>query len=262
MTTNPELLRIEREIPKCPLFADCAAHAGQRLELSRIAAGDPRRGTHDARILIVTEAPDRRSGQGRAYQGGTGTRIMRMFLRQDYRIALDYPDYGRGGVPSFLQNNKIYQTSAVKCVLRGATTALGERVVTNCRGKFLDMQIAQLPQLELILPMGRLAAASVLHRHLEDVDLDRIIGRRGIGIQVSDRYYAKTIIVLPHPSGTNRAFNPPVFDASDGPAMSRRKRAFLRALLAVRLKLGAMEYALRSLPDIDQLGPLDTVESV
>src|SRR3989337_3202124 len=134
------LLQIERQIPVCPDFSDCSTHAGQPIELSRIAARDPMRGVHDARILVVTQSPDRRSAARGAYRGGTGTRIMKIFLRPEYRIAADYPDYGRAGVPSFLSSMRIYQTSAVKCIVGGIPDALGERVIHNCRRRFLDAQ--------------------------------------------------------------------------------------------------------------------------
>lgn len=257
MTFNPELLRLEREIPTCNLFSDCADHAGQKIELSNIAAGDPRRGTHDARILVVTEAPDRRSGMGVAYRGGTGTRIMRMFLRPAYGICLDYEDYGREGVPGFLREMGIYQTSSVKCVLHGSPATLGVRVVKNCRQKFLDVQVSHLQSLELILPMGSLAISSILRRPLETLDYGTIIGRSGRGIFQSDRRYGKTIVALPHPSGVNRSFNPPIQRIGDSPNVARRKQGFARALHAVRAKLELMGYPLRDLSRTDWSGPLD-----
>jgi uracil-DNA glycosylase len=257
LTFNPELLRLEREIPTCNLFYDCADHAGQIIELSNIAAGDTRRGTHDARILIVTEAPDTRSAKGVAYRGGTGTRIMRMFLRPEYGISVDYEDYGNEGVPGFLKDQRIYQTSAVKCVLHGIPANLGERVVSNCRQKFLDVQIAHLTSLELILPMGRLAISSVLRRPLDTLDYESIISRSGRGILQSDRRYGKTVVALPHPSGMNRSFNPPILRNGDSASVARRKQSFARALSAVRAKLVAMGYSVRSLPRTDRFGPLD-----
>jgi len=107
---NPEVIQLEGQIRKCDLFESCLAAAGQPIELSQIGAGDPRRGSHDAKILIVTEAPDRRSATGSAYRGATGTRIMKMFLRTEYGICVDYPDYGREGLIAFLRDMRIYQT--------------------------------------------------------------------------------------------------------------------------------------------------------
>jgi len=257
LSVDPKLLQLEKEIPTCPLFTDCESNAGQSIQLSAIAAADPRRGTHDARILIVTEAPDTKSAKGVAYRGGTGTRIMRMFLRPQYRIGLDYPDYGTEGLPAFLEKMRIYQTSAVKCVLGVGTANLGERVITNCRQKFLDEQVARLHDLELILPMGRLATASVLHRPLGSVDFDEVIGRRGRGLLQADPYYGLMIVALPHPSGINRSFNPPVFRPGDGPNEIRRKQAFVRALLTIRTKLGSMGYTLQVLRQEQPRGPLD-----
>ncbi len=257
MTVNPELIKLESEVPTCGLYSDCSRHAGQQIELSNIAAGDPRRGTHDARILIVTEAPDSKSAMGVAYRGGTGTRIMRMFLRPEYGICLDYEDYGREGIPAFLRDMRIYQTSCVKCVLHGDPSTVGERVLVNCRRKFLDVQITQLPEVELILPMGRLAISSVLHRSLRRLDYESIVGRFGRGIVAVDASYGKMIVALPHPSGANRAFNPPVLRTGDSPGTIRSKRAFARALAAIRSRLGTMGYRLRELHPSSQVGPLD-----
>lgn len=257
MNLDPKVLELEREIPRCPLFSDCESSAGRPIKLSAIAAGDSRRGTHDARILIVTEAPDTKSGKGVAYRGGTGTRIMRMFLRPEYRIGLDYPDNGAEGLPAFLGDLKIYQTSAVKCVLGGGTGSLGERVIANCRQKFLDRQISCLHDLELILPMGRLAIASIFHRPFDSIELGEIIGREGNGIVQKDRRYRVAVVALPHPSGVNKSFNPPVFKRDDGPGDIRRKKAFVRALTAVRAKLDSMGYGLRDVFEEEPFGPLD-----
>lgn len=259
--TKVELLRLEREVPQCRLFADCSSCANQRIELSRITAGDPLRGSHDARILIVTQSPDARSGvrRGAAYTGGTGTKIVRMFLRSEYGICVDYPDYGRRGVRFFLEKMRIYRTSAVKCVLTQPPEKLGAAVTTNCRAKFLDGQINLLSDLELILPMGRLAIASVMHKSFEAVDLREVIGRRGKGIIERDRFYAKAVIALPHPSGMNTEFNPPQIRPRDPQAVAMRKAAFARALEAVRSKLSDMGYTLRPVTRIET-GPLDMLE--
>jgi hypothetical protein len=180
-----------------------------------------------------------------------------MFLRSEYGICLDYEDYGREGVPEFLREMRIYQTSAVKCVLHGSPGILGAKVVENCRQKFLDVQISQLHGLELILPMGRLAISSVLHRPLETLEYGAVIGRSGRGILQSDRRYGKTVVALPHPSGVNRSFNPPVQRIGDSPNVARRKQGFARALRAVRAKLELMEYPLRDISRTVWSGPLD-----
>ena len=215
------------------------------------------RGVHDARILVVTQSPDRRSAARGAYRGGTGTRIMKIFLRPEYRIAADYPDYGRAGVPSFLSSMRIYQTSAVKCIVGGIPDALGERVIHNCRRRFLDAQVAELDDLELILPMGRLAIAAVLLRPQGSIDLRRTIGRRGVGIIETDSHYRKTVICLPHPSGTNRAFNPPASRPEDSVGVVRQKHLLAAALDAIRRRLKSMGYPLRDIPLETTAGPLD-----
>src|SRR5207245_7291353 len=161
------------------------------------------------------------------------------------------------GLPAFLRDMKIYQTSAVKCLLGRGTASPGERVIANCRRKFLDEQISRLPAVELLLPMGRLAVASVLHRPFDSVNLEEVIGRQGKGILRPDRNYGMTVVALPHPSGLNRSFNPPVFIPGDHPRDVRRKQAFVRALKAVRAKLEAMGYGLNDLAEEELLGPLD-----
>jgi len=182
---------------------------------------------------------------------------MRMFLRPQYGICIDYEDHGSEGIPGFLRDMKIYQTSAVKCVLHGSPASLGMRVVANCRQKFLDVQITDLQNLELILPMGRLAISSVLRRPLQTLDCGSLIGRAGRGVLQSDSRYGKTIVALPHPSGVNRSFNPPILQSGDSPNAARRKQGFARALHAVRAKLELMGYPVRNLPRTDWSGPLD-----
>ncbi len=152
---------------------------------------------------------------------------------------------------------RIYQTSSVKCVLHGNPSEVGERVVANCRRKFLDVQISLLHDLELILPMGRLAISSVLHRSLQSLDYGSMIGRSGRGIIAVDENYGRMVVALPHPSGANRAFNPPVLRSGDSPSAVRRKQAFARALRSIRSRLGTMGYRLRDLPSSSRVGPLD-----
>ncbi len=254
---NPEVIQLEGQIRKCDLFESCLAAAGQPIELSQIGAGDPRRGSHDAKILIVTEAPDRRSATGSAYRGATGTRIMKMFLRTEYGICVDYPDYGREGLIAFLRDMRIYQTSAVKCMLAGEPSALGEQVIANCRKRFLDKQIELLADIELILPMGRMAIASVFHVPLTSVDLRSLIGRPGAGILERDPHYRKMIVGLPHPSGNNRQFNPPLIHEGERLADVKFKASFVRALNGIRVKLEKMGYPLRKIPRGRVEGPLD-----
>ncbi|HEX9429021.1 MAG TPA: uracil-DNA glycosylase family protein, partial [Candidatus Bathyarchaeia archaeon] len=166
-------------------------------------------------------------------------------------------DYGREGLIAFLRDMRIYQTSAVKCMLAGEPSALGEQVIANCRKRFLDKQIELLADIELILPMGRMAIASVFHVPLTSVDLRSLIGRPGAGILERDPHYRKMIVGLPHPSGNNRQFNPPLIHEGERLADVKFKASFVRALNGIRVKLEKMGYPLRKIPRGRVEGPLD-----
>jgi len=238
---------LEQAIASCPDFNECGNIRGISVQLSEIRAKDSRRGSYDAKILIVTESPDQKSSKGRAYSGSTGTRIMNMFLKDEYAVCLDYDLRSPRYIWRFLIENKIYRTSAVKCALNGSdgSVAAPPRIVERCRKRFLDGQIRNLRDLELIIPMGRLAIASVLHRPPGNISLQKILGKEGKGILAKDGVYGKRLVALPHPSGTNLLFNPPELKVGDTSAIARQKWQFYQALSTLRNLLIDMGYRLR-----------------
>ncbi len=249
MNSNAALNNAEARIPSCPNFDTCSASRDFELTLSSIQSGDRRRGSANAKILLVTEAPDRRSGEGRAYSGSVAKRIMNFFLSDDYGICLTYANRSSRYFVQFLLENHIYVTSAVKCTpTKGSPQDIDYGVINRCREEFLNGQINALSRLMIIVALGSVAASSVLHLLPGSFQLSGMLGVSGRGIFEHDPHYGKKLVVLPHPSGTNLMANPPILNENDDPGTSRLKMQFRRALSALRGFLAAAGYELREVP--------------
>ncbi len=255
MPTNQALIDSESDIPACPRFTLCNASKAFDLRLSAIKGGDPRRGSPDPKILLVTEAPDPKSGSGEAYSGPSAKRIMNYFLEDKFGVCLDYSRRSSPYFVQFLRQRGIYVTSAVKCTMvRGNAQDLNYDVIRRCREEYLDGQIDALDHLEVIVPLGVIAASSVLHLAPRTLRLGRILGISGRGILEADGFYGKKLVVLPHPSGNNYWANPPLPQQDDSAKVSRHKSQFRAALIALRAFLISAGYRLRELPPEFRLG--------
>jgi len=236
---NESLLRAEYGISSCSLHSQCNDCSSCSLELSSVRPGDPRRGSRDPKIMLVTEAPDRGSSSGTAYQGGISSRIIDMFTNEEYGIGLD--TNSTDSFESFLSENRIYATSAIKCYIDGSTQDLGHQVIHNCKREFLSRQINAMNNLELIIPMGKVACASILSGGLSSMKLTSILGKPGRGILTEDQQNY-SIVAFPHPSGASPLSNPPVLKDSDGRTWTGRKLQFRTALTAVREEMESIGY--------------------
>lgn len=226
---NEELIRAEYGISDCERYNECNTSSGYGLQLSSIDPGDSRRGSRDPRILLVTEAPDKSSMEGTAYQGGISNRIRSIFTDPKYGIGLD--EHG-DSFETFLQKYRIYATSAIKCFI-GEESNLSEISITNCKDKFLDKQISAMNNLELIIPMGKIATASVLGRTTSSLTLTEELGRRGRGILTEKHGRDPPIVVFPHPSGANPLSNPPIVSDEETKVSIEKKVKFRNALKEV-----------------------------
>ncbi len=246
----PTLSEIESEISSCVLFDKCSLLAENSLALSRILPGDSRRGSSDPRILIVTAMPDKTSAESVAYAGNTILNIRKMFLSSSYRVGMDSNLGSKDSVVDFLRSNRIYCTSAVKCY-SGETNFPYQGVVDNCRNTYLDRQILSFHSLELILPMGIIATSAILHIPLRMISMGKFIGKNGKGVLYDDKHYHKTVIVLPHPSGQNKNFNPPKLSSNLRLSEFLRRINFINALNQLREVLERMGYPMKSLPPLE-----------
>jgi len=225
----------------CPELERCNAVSDCTLNLSQIPPGASRRGSRDPKILLVTEAPDEASSEGTAYQGSTSTRMQNFFCREDYGIGLDKDD--SDSFSEFLQENRIYATSAVKCcIAKGSASDVGSYVIDTCSEKYLENQIEAMPNLELIIPMGVVATAAVLRTNPDDLQLTSILGRQNHGVFQNYDDWGADVVVLPHPSGMSPLSNPPVVDGEGSKSRWRNVESFRRALGEIRDRLGSMGY--------------------
>lgn len=235
--TNEALIRAEYGIRDCDRLSECDGCSSCSVKLSSIGPGAKRRGSRDPRILLVTEAPDEDSSSGTAYQGGISNRIISMFTESKYGIGLSKTQ--NASFQDFLVNKRIYATSAVKCYVDGSTQEVGHAVLTNCKEEYLSKQIDAMPNLELIIPMGKVATASLLERNASSIQITGLLGSAGRGI-VTDRNPSR--IIFPHPSGASPLSNPPVIQDSDSKSQVQNKTAFQGALSSVRGQLDDMGY--------------------
>lgn len=238
---NDPLLDIEAEIPGCPNHGSCCAASATGVILSRVQAGDPGRGHRQPKVIILTAQPDTVSAGGSAYAGQTGTETLSFLCNPEWLIRLDSPEeLARLGTVSFMQKHRIYRTSVVKCATQGDVEAT-YGVVRNCRQRFLNRQIANMTEAQLIITMGRLAIASILQVAPDNFRFARLIGSIR-GIIPRHRDYNKAVVALPHPSGANRVlFRPPRIGA-DGKPGSRADQRMLDAVTAIRRNLEVMGY--------------------
>lgn len=238
---NSELFEAERGVNTCSNYDECSGVSSCSLKLSSIEAGDRRRGSRDPKVLLVTEAPDEVSSQGSAYQGSTSDRIISFFCDERYGISIgtDRPE----SFENFLMDHRFYATSSIKCCISdGDISNLHNHVVSSCRQKFLDNQIQSMDDLELIIPMGKIATASVLHRSPSSISLTKILGKRGQGILKENDDYGVPVVVFPHPSGASPLSNPPIVKSEDGKQTLEKKAKFQNALEFVREVLGDSGY--------------------
>jgi len=236
---NESLIRAEYGISSCSLHSECDGCSSCSLELSSVSPGDPRRGSRDPKVMLVTEAPDRSSSSGTAYQGGISGRIISMFTEDKYGIGLGTDS--TESFESFLEENRIYATSAIKCYIDGPTQDLGHAVINNCKGEFLTPQIDAMTNLELIIPMGKVACASILSRRLSSLKLTSILGKPGRGV-LTEGQRPIPVVAFPHPSGASPLSNPPVLNDADGRETTNRKLQFRTALSAVREEMASIGY--------------------
>lgn len=238
---NPELAAAEKGISDCDNFDECNQASNCLLELSSIQPNDDRRGHRDPRVLLVTEAPDKESSQGSAYEGSISGRIQSIFRREDYGIGLsDNSD----SFVEFLQSNRFYATSAVKCYIGESTiTSISRKVISNCHEMYLRNQIHSMANLELVIPMGKVAAESLLSANLSDRKLTTVIGTQNVGIIHESRSeFDAAIIAFPHPSGVSPLSNPPIIKRSEPRHLQRGKEKFQSALREVRQVLDELGY--------------------
>lgn len=237
---NPDLFEAEKGISSCNNYSNCNGQSRHDLSLSSVPPGDDRRGSRDPRILIVTEAPDSSSSEGSAYSGGLSDRLISLLSGENYGIGLNRQE--SDSFSDFLKRHRIYATSAVKCHFEGGGSNVGDYVVRNCRDIFLQRQIDALQDLELILPMGNVAAASILRKSLSMVKITSLIGTQGDGIHQEHSRYNVPVVLLPHPSGNSMWANAPLIDSNGDPQYWSYKIRFRRALVFIREVLKNMGY--------------------
>jgi len=162
-----------------------------------------------------------------------------IFCDDEYGISIDQGC--DDPFPTFLERNRIYATSAIKCFVDGDISSSERYVIQSCRERFLDSQISAMPNLELIIPMGTVAACSLLRRSPSSISITSIIGQMDRGIR-PEGTNDTTVVVFPHPSGINPYANPPIIDEDDGPTWGSYKHQFQGALRYTRDLLRDLGY--------------------
>jgi hypothetical protein len=253
---NPELDTIEASWVNCSSFDRCYYASTERAGLSNIPARDPARGSRNPLVVLVTSAPDAKSARdGVSYSGPSDRRIGEFLQRPGYGIELEPGADAPSNVGDYLSRNRIYRTSAVKCSVAGADDGGGNAVIFECRRRNLDAQIAAMPNVALIIPMGGVAIRSILGLQAAPKVLSYVGSSRGM-INYMDRYKAG-VVCLPHPSPGNPSFNMPpqsvefeAFPSFDGlqamPGNSgtmAARRGFRTALSRIRHILDGLGYA-------------------
>jgi hypothetical protein len=237
---NRELTEAESGISSCDNFPQCSGASDCELSLSSIQPGDERRGSRDPQIALVTEAPDEASSKGSAYSGGISDRILSIFCDENYGIGLSSPS--DSSFPEFLTENQIYATSAIKCYVGGDVTGVGSYVTDECYKRYLEKQLQALPNLELIIPMGNVAAAAFTSHSPSSVEITSLVGVDGRGIIRDHDDYQAPVVLLPHPSGNNPYANPPVINPDVSPRYLRFREKFQNALTFIRDTLNTLGY--------------------
>lgn len=223
----------------CSKYDECSSVCSCTVKLSSIRPGDPRRGSREPKIFLVTEAPDQSSSEGTAYEGTISNRIRSIFTEEKYGIGLPSCD---SSFENFLKNHMIYATSAIKCYIGGSGSDIGSVAIENCKNEYLSPQIAAVESLELVIPMGKVATASVLDWPNMDFQLTDYLGKYNRGIQTEKHGQSPPIVVLPHPSGASPLSNPPLIHASDSRRQIKRKKQFRKALIFIRDRLDEIGY--------------------
>lgn len=236
---NTELIRAEYGVTDCSRYQECKECSSCSIELSSITPGAERRGSRSANILLVTEAPDQASSLGTPYKGGISNRIISIFTEKKYGIGLK--NIG-DSFSDFLYGHDIYATSAIKCVVDNSGKGISNKVIDNCREEFLTSQINAFDDLKIIIPMGKVATASILNRTLSSITLTEVLGKRGQGILTQDHGRDPPVIVFPHPSGASPLSNPPIRTANDSKSVASRKMYFRQALTSTRKILERVGY--------------------
>lgn len=237
---NIDLLMAENGIRNCENYSNCKRGVESTLNLSDIPPGAERRGSRDPQVLIITEAPDENSSEGTPYSGSLSTRIVNLFCDDRYGISLPEPE--DNSFLKFLHYNRFYATSAVKCQVKNGGSALSDYVISKCHERFLRHQIEAMPNLELIVPMGRIAASSITQHSVSSIQITTLIGRYNEGIFPNHREYNVPIAILPHPSGINPFANPPIIKPSDDRHGQEYKIHYREALSFIRQTLGNLGY--------------------
>lgn len=262
MVQNPagsaaNLLAIEAQFPSCEEYASCKLRGAPHLTLSTLPAGHPLRGSRDPRILIVTANPDAASTTTRPYAGPTGRNMLRMFWDPAFGLGLGTKPTTEVEEVAFLDDLRIYRTSAVKCGLPTGKPNMFEQQA--CHTKFLQPQLAAMPNLRVILPLGEVAISSVLGLQRPLTVGDYVGKPRGIRRSSGQ----PTIIAMPHPSSANSRFKAPSLATLAHLDRQRRSYDFTRdargedaladvafplALLELRDELTAVGFGARLTP--------------
>jgi len=170
-----------------------------------------------------------------------------MFTEREYGIGLEDD---ADSFSDFLCTHQIYATSAIKCYISGSSSDLNNHIINNCKDEFLSNQIAAMDNLKLILPMGKVAAASILQSGISSIKITDIIGRNGQGILTEDHGKSPPIVVFPHPSGANPRSNPPIISDSDSRGTINDKLMFRDSITVVNKVLDKAGYdVLEEAPD-------------
>ena len=250
---NHELDAVEGRWIECPSFNNCLGACGGRLQLSSIPPGDPARGARNPRVLLVTSSPDKKSAfEGKSYSGPTDGRIAALFTDPAYGLEIAPKSERPPDVGQFLADHGIYRTSAVKCAVLGGDNGGGWPVIHECRTRHLDQQVAAMPNLGLIVPLGGVAIQSVMGL-MQQPKVMRFVGSARAMVAKHPKYRVP-VVCLPHPSPQNPGFNAPppmqVFNelpsfgglqaTPAGAGTHMAKRGFRVALDRLRLHLDSL----------------------
>lgn len=192
--------------------------------------------------------------EGQSYSGPTDGRIATLFTEPAYGIRLAPPEPKPVDVGAFLAEHRIYRTSAVKCSVSGSDDGGGMKVIQECRRRHLDAQVAAMPNLGLIIPLGAVAIQSLMGL-MEKPKVLRWVGSAR-GIIANHARYGVPVVCMPHPSPQNPAFNAPpsADDFNELPSFGElqatpvgagryaAKRGFRTALDRIRQILDDLDY--------------------
>lgn len=225
----------------CKNFTQCINYCS--IVKSNITNDDPMRGNPNPKILMITECPDIESAKsGSAYSGSSGARMLSMLVEDNYGICLGDRsiDY-RSNPVDFMNHYEIYRTSAIKCHVRRKDRI--QELIQTCRDSTLKNQIEMMNQLKLIIPMGRIAISAIVGMMYDKVKPMKIVGSV-YGTYQSGEYGCR-VVALPHPSGSNIHFNPPIINSADKRYMVESKASFKKSLEVIRAELISHGFYLR-----------------